>query len=177
MVWFLISVAVVAAVAGGAALYAARHIGRRAAADNEVVPGSGVEVPDHWFGSHDPEPRLHRRLRDAMRSVTSVADGEPLLAGPMVTAREHAIDLDRRLVACALLPGPTRGRTREALEQAVASFEELAGSIVASATSSPTIDEPTASGELDRLAAQLALLDGLRYEAEPGDPAQGAADG
>jgi len=167
VVVMVLALALVLLAAVVAMVYVKGRVTRWAAADNEVVPGAGVAVPQNWFGSHDPEPRLHRRLRDSMRSILSVAEGDPLLAGPMVTAREQAIDLDRRLVACAALPEPGRSQARAKLEAAVAQVEDLAQGIIGAAAS---IDTPAGAGELDRLADQLALLDALRFESQWPDP-------
>ena len=42
--------------------------------DNQLMPGRPTRAPRSWAVSHDPEARLHRRLRDAMAALLFVMD-------------------------------------------------------------------------------------------------------
>lgn len=110
------------------------------AAANEVVPGVPTRAPSSWAGSHDPEARLHRRLRDAvtaLRSAPSAMDGAAL--EQRVELEQQALALDESLVAIAATAAAHRPEPLarvagavEVLEAAVA--DVAAGSAEAAAS-------------------------------------------
>src|ERR1700722_14028075 len=72
--------------------------------DNQLIPGRPTHAPRSWAVSHDPEARLHRRLRDAMaalRAADSLDAGSALLL--RADLEQTALDLDNHLVAVAQL--------------------------------------------------------------------------
>src|ERR1700744_4875451 len=67
---------------------------RALARDNQLIPGRPTRAPKAWAVAHDPEARLHRRLRDAMTALhaaNSVETGSPGLPRPGLG--KTAIDL------------------------------------------------------------------------------------
>ncbi|MFI1917674.1 hypothetical protein [Nocardia sp. NPDC020380] len=110
-------------------------------AANEVVPGTPTRAPASWAGSHDPEPRLHRRLRDAMttlRTANALDDGTTIVL--RAELEQAALAWDDRLVAIAALPAPHRERQREAAAQAVQSIEDGVAQYVSASTTSATAE-------------------------------------
>lgn len=101
--------------------------------DAKLGPGLATSAPAAWAGSHDPEARLHRRLRDAVAALAANQsfDFDGSLLDLRVELEQQSVALDEQLVATAALPVHMRsdplGRISEAvvsLEQAVA---DLAG--------------------------------------------------
>jgi hypothetical protein len=114
-----------------------RHQKQSIAHDNQVVPGMPSNAPPSWAGSHDPEARLHRRLRDAVRALRAVnaydtAASVNLRAG----LEQSALAVDNHLIAIAALPQPHRD---QALADATASVEAVEAGVAqyASATTKP----------------------------------------
>ncbi|MBU3061988.1 hypothetical protein KO481_10685 [Nocardia sp. NEAU-G5] len=114
-----------------------RHQKQSIAYDNQVVPGMPSLAPPSWAGSHDPEAKLHRRLRDAVRALHTVnaydtAASVNLRAG----LEQSALAVDNHLIAIAALPQPHRD---QALPDATASVEAVEAGVAqyASATTKP----------------------------------------
>lgn len=42
--------------------------------DAALIPGVPTNAPASWAGSHDPEARMHRRLRDALAALRANRD-------------------------------------------------------------------------------------------------------
>ncbi len=107
------------------------HRQQRALTDaNQLIPGRPTRAPRAWAVSHDPEARLHRRLRDAMTALHAV---NAVDTGTTIVLRsdleQTALDLDDHLVAVAqLAPAPreellaTITATVESIEAAVARY-------------------------------------------------------
>ncbi|GEE00022.1 hypothetical protein nbrc107696_04680 [Gordonia spumicola] len=118
-----------AAVAFGVAL---ARSGTKAQAQGARIPGVDVVVPVSWAGSHDPEPRLHRRIRDAAAALDKtigMADVAQLdeRARLLVTAQE----LDQLLVTISTLPANAKAEPLARAEAQVAQFERDAAAIAA----------------------------------------------
>ncbi|MGF6886956.1 hypothetical protein ABIA39_005445 [Nocardia sp. GAS34] len=135
----LIVLALLVLVGGVAAILMviARHQKQSIAYDNQVVPGMPSHAPPSWAGSHDPEARLHRRLRDAVRALHTVnaydtAASVNLRAG----LEQSALAVDNHLIAVAALPQPHRD---QALPDATASVEAVEAGVAqyAAATTKP----------------------------------------
>ncbi|QXC63081.1 hypothetical protein KSP35_10025 [Aquihabitans sp. G128] len=107
--------------------------------DAQLVPGMASRAPTSWAGSHDPEARLHRRLRDAMRALAAnqAFDDDGSLLDLRVELQQQAVGLDDQLVATAALPLELRTEPLERIGGAIATIEQavadLAGSSAAEA--------------------------------------------
>ncbi|MFF0490450.1 hypothetical protein ACFYTQ_15635 [Nocardia sp. NPDC004068] len=132
MILALILLAALIMAAGAIAVLVviARHQHRRMELDNELIPGVPTRAPADWSRSHDPAPRLHRRLRDAMRTLHSAPAYPTAASVDLRTSLEQsALALDDHLSALANLP-PTHSashlaeatRAVEAIEQAVTDY-------------------------------------------------------
>ncbi|MQY17318.1 hypothetical protein NRB20_03810 [Nocardia sp. RB20] len=139
MVLLLILLALLVLVGGVAAivLVIGRHQKQSIAFDNQIVPGMPSNAPASWAGSHDPEARLHRRLRDAIRALHGVnaydtASSVNLRAG----LEQSAMAIDNHLIAVATLPRPHRD---QALPDATAAVEAVEAGVAqyVSATTKP----------------------------------------
>ena len=139
MVLLLILLALLVLVGGVVAIVMviARHQKQSVAYDNQVVPGIPSNAPASWAGSHDPEARLHRRLRDAIRALHGVnaydtAASVNLRAG----LEQSAMAVDTHLIAIATLPQSHRD---QALPDATAAVEAVEAGVAqyVSATTKP----------------------------------------
>ncbi|MCF8604033.1 hypothetical protein L5I01_11760 [Gordonia sp. HY442] len=101
-----------------------------------AIPGVDVAVPASWGGSHDPEARLHRRIRDAVSALDATIgmSGMSGMSGIaqiddrarlMVSAKE----LDERLVTIWSLPASAKPQPLAEVEQGVAALEAAAASV------------------------------------------------
>ncbi|GFG67393.1 hypothetical protein MKUB_48830 [Mycobacterium kubicae] len=102
--------------------------------DNQLIPGRPTRAPRAWARSHDPEARLHRRLRDALRALHAV---DALDTGSTVVLRadleQTAFEVDDHLVAISQLSPVHKGEllgsitaTVDAIEAAVARYATAA---------------------------------------------------
>ena len=122
--------------------------------DNQLIPGRPTRAPRSWAVSHDPEARLHRRLRDAMAALQAV---NAMDTGSTVVLRadleQTAIQLDDQLVAVAQLTPPQREELLQAITTAVESVEAAVGRYAAAATMPDTsaldADVATVQRQLD----------------------------
>jgi len=139
LILLLIVLALLVVVGGVVAvlMVVSRHQKQTIAFDNEVVPGMPSNAPPSWAGSHDPEARLHRRLRDAIRALHGVnaydtASSVNLRAG----LEQSALAVDNHLIAIAGLPQPHRD---QALPDATGAVEAIEAGVAqyASATTKP----------------------------------------
>ncbi|MGI8937406.1 MAG: hypothetical protein ACR2JF_04145 [Iamia sp.] len=158
----LVSVAVVGGLAWGT-LRTVQRQRERLAASNEVVPGVPTSAPVAWAGSHDPEARLHRRLREAMtalRSTTAAMDGAGL--DLRVELEQQALALDDALVAVAAASVAHRSQPLERitgaveqLEQAVADVAATSADAAASRLEAVVADVHRQQVTLEEIRAQL----------------------
>ncbi len=149
---------------------AAIAIGQAAKKRNETVPGTATIVPDHWFGSHEPEARLHRRVQAALEGIKAGAGDDLTLLETTVAAEQQALHLARQLVACSHLAERLKPPVLADLEQAVTKFEDIAGQVIGRPSG---ISIPTLSSELDDLGRQLEILEQARAEVEEIDGSSG----
>lgn len=121
--------------------------------DNQLLPGRPTSAPRSWAVSHDPEARLHRRLRDAMTALHSTTF---LDTGTTVVLRadleQTAFELDDYLVAVSRLP-PVH---REELLQKITATVECIESAVARYAAAATLPD-TSLLEADLAAVQHQL--------------------
>jgi len=164
----LLIVAVAVAAAGAAGLGAVvRRQRRRRLVLNAVVPGVVTGAPPSWAGSHDPEARLHRRLRDtvaAFRADPRVRSAD--LQEVRLAVEREAMAIDERLVAVAALPAPRRQAPVTALTTAVENLEQAVAQIV-SWSPSTGVDLQSAVGAATE---RLALIAEIHAELSPFPP-------
>ncbi|WP_067666325.1 hypothetical protein [Nocardia miyunensis] len=177
MVLLLILLALLVLVGGVVAIVMviARHQKQSIANDNRIVPGLPSNAPPQWAVSHDPEARLHRRLRDAIRALHGVnaydtASTVNLRAG----LEQSALAVDNHLIGIASLPPAHRD---QALPEATAAVEAVEAG-VAQYVSATTKPDPVAleaglqgvQSSIDAITQNLGALG-------PGRSAPGAHPG
>ncbi|PYE21148.1 hypothetical protein DFR67_101546 [Williamsia limnetica] len=156
VVVLLVIAAALAAAAG--VFMMTRRIRDGALRANEIIPGQATNAPASWSGSHDPEARLHRRIRDALSLLRS--DPHADYDGGRIDARVRleiaATELDNRLIAASKSPQRVREPVVAQAGLAVTELENLAAEISGGAdlqlervdavihrmTSPPRLDSP-----------------------------------
>ena len=91
---------------------------------NRVVPERLTRAPRSWARSHDPEARLHRRLRDAitaLRTVNSVDTGTSMVL--RADLEQTALDTDDQLVVASKLPPAHKAELLKVITTTVESIE------------------------------------------------------
>lgn len=122
-------------VVGATVAYVALRNAQNFSDANEIIPGRATNAPKGWAGSHTPEARLHRRLRDAMTAMRGNSSlDDPAMLEVRLALEDQAVAVDERLIAVAALPKGRRERLLEsvaesvdAIEAAVAGLVELRG--------------------------------------------------
>jgi hypothetical protein len=181
IVLVLLAVLGVAAVVLAVAL-GARAIGRDATKDLALLPGLSPKVPPSWHGSHDPEARLWRRLRDAVRGVQA-SDAQYLGAGGTSAGIEHqAVRVEEQLIAVSRIARSLRPPVVAKLENEVATIERLCAEHISqqAGLSSPAAAaelwaRPEVAAELDAMSERLDLIAMARQQPET-DSQSGATD-
>lgn len=187
-------VVVVVGLTAGTVLVVIRQR-RSFARANEVVPGVSSPAPASWAGSHDPEARLHRRLRDAMAAVRA-ATGDALDGRALelrVELEQAVLALDESLVAVAALPAAAQAAPRARATAAVEDVERVAADLVGTSVAEAVgrleaglarlRDDAAAlveaRSEVERLAAGLAVPPArpVPPEAAEVDPVRRPAEG
>ncbi len=113
--------------AAGYGLYlASQRVKAAQAREVELIPGMPTNAPASWAGSHDPEARMHRRLRDALAALRANRDfdNDGALLPLRVDLEMQARALDDQLVATAALPAHLRREPMDRLEAAVRGIEQ-----------------------------------------------------
>ncbi|MFF0454618.1 hypothetical protein [Nocardia africana] len=161
-VLLLLVLALVVIVGGVVAIgaVALAHQRRRIAAENQVVPGTATRAPSAWARSHDPEARLHRRLRDAMMALRAVTAYD---TAATVTLRadleQSALALDDHLVAISMLHPDARTAQLAQADRAVAAIE---AGVAEYATAATQPDLSALEADLAGVRARLRTADDLR---------------
>lgn len=113
-----------------------RRIRDSAVRSNEIIPGQPTNAPAAWAGSHDPEARLHRRIRDALALLR--ADPKLEYDGERIDTRVRielaATDLDNWLIAVAKTPPRLRETALAHADSAVTELENVAAALSGGAT-------------------------------------------
>jgi pyridoxine 5'-phosphate synthase PdxJ len=103
--------------------------------DNQLIQGYPTRAPRSWAVSHEPEARLHRRLRDAM---TALHAANAMDSGSTVSLRaeleQTSIQLDDQLVAVSYLAPAQKGELLQSITTTVESIEAAVGRYAAAAT-------------------------------------------
>ncbi|WOC11850.1 hypothetical protein [Gordonia sp. MP11Mi] len=119
----------------GVFAFALARSSKSAGASGASIAGVGVVVPGSWAGSHDPEARLHRRVRDAVTALDATIGTSGIAqiderARLMVSAQE----LDQRLVTIWALPAAAKPQPLAEVERGVAALESGAASVALSSS-------------------------------------------
>lgn len=170
MTWLLLALAVVLAAGLGFG-WALLSDSRKQQRDyRQVVPGVGPEAPAAWVGGHTPEAKLHRRIRDAVKS----AHAQPGVVHTHLAGLDTAaIALDERLIGAAALPPAYRAAAVAEFEPLVARLEQSVASLVGSpAALGEAFEESMATvrAELDALAEARAEVERIDRQAPPPAP-------
>ena len=162
-----------AGVVGAVAL--ARSSKRQYARQNDVVPGVRSSAPASWAGAHTAEAKLHRRLRDAVRSLYQHPRADdPSFASLRSALEQQALAVDERLVAASALPDAVRDEPLARAAGEVAAVEGAAASL----SEVMLTDAVAGTGALDDVTERLRLLAEARAELEDATPPRPAeADG
>jgi hypothetical protein len=163
MIIVIVAVLVILVLVGGVvALVAviARSQRQKIAADNEVMPGMPTRAPASWAGSHDPEARLHRRLRDAMAGLRAV-NAYATTAGVTLRAglEQAALGLDDHLVAVAALAPAHRQRH---LSSVTAAVEAVEAGVAQYATAATAVDMAALEADLASVQSRLDTIATIR---------------
>ncbi len=167
----MITVVIVAlaAAAGAAAVglaVGAGAISKNNKERNEVVPGVTSEAPANWAGSHEPEAKLHRRLRDAIAGIRSIAGNDPSMSDTISSLQEDALDIDHQLVAASLLAPRFKEQALNDLAEAVEQLEEIAAQAVGRSTRT---SERSVREQLNDLSDRLKSMRLARAEVDEAD--------
>lgn len=132
MIAVIVIVVIVACVAAvGGVFVMTRRIRDNALQANQIIPGQPTNAPASWAGSHDPEARLHRRIRDALTLLRS--DPKLDYDGARIDARVRlemaATELDNRLISASKTPGRLREGIVAQADTAVTELENLAATL------------------------------------------------
>lgn len=152
---FLLAFVLVAAI-GGAIVIAVRNKAAYARS-NELIPGVPTNAPASWAGSHDPEARLHRRLRDALAALRAnqAFDDDGDMLDLRVELEHQAQTLDQQLISTAALPKNLRAEPLQRLTAAVVSIEQAVTDL---ATSSVAETGARLTRALDDVRARTGLV-------------------
>lgn len=170
LILFLL-VALVIGAAAAVALIGGKAVGRNAQKQNQVVAGTPSNAPAHWFGSHEPEAKLHRRVRDAVAGLNATPSDDPAMAEIVASVEREAITLDDQIVAASNLADRLKPDVLASLTSAVEQFEDITGSLITRASG---LDSDNVQSELDALSERLDLLAQARAELDEG-PQPGTA--
>jgi hypothetical protein len=124
---------------------------------NQLIPGRPTRAPREWALSHDPEARLHRRLRAAMSALHTV---NALDTGSTLVLRadleQTALNLDDHLVAVAQLTPDHKNKLLQSITTTVESIEAAVARYAAAATMPDTAaleaDLATVQRQLDTVS-------------------------
>ena len=134
LIVLIVAVLVIAGL-GGAFAFALMNSSKKTLAANAAIPGVDVVVPESWGGSHDPEARLHRRIRDAVRALdATIASTTAAQIDDRARLLVSAHELDERLVAIWSLPAAAKPAALAEVEQGVAALEAAAAQTALSAS-------------------------------------------
>lgn len=167
----MLTAIIVAALAATAAVGVAFVVGAgavsRSSKDrNQVVPGVVSNAPASWAGSHDPEAKLHRRIRDAVAGLHSIAGDDPAMTDTISSLHEDALDIDHQLIAASLLAPRFKEQALEELDGAVSQLEEISAQAVGRSTRTT---ERSIREQLDDLADRLKSMRLARAEVDEAD--------
>ncbi|MFT3663088.1 MAG: hypothetical protein QM809_17485 [Gordonia sp. (in: high G+C Gram-positive bacteria)] len=104
----------------------------------ELYPGHDTSgVPESWARGHDPEARLHRRMRESLAALRGSPDVDVAYLDTRVQLELAAGELDRRLIASALLRVEQKQQFLDRAETAVRSLESVTSTMIAGHAPAP----------------------------------------
>ena len=170
----ILGLVVVATAAAVGAVFAvgAAAVSKNNRKRNQVVPGIDSKAPANWSGSHQLEAVLHRRIRDAVAGLNTIAGDDASMIGTITSVEKDALDLDNQLVAATMLAPRFKHKALEELADAVAQLEEITAAAVgrSARSSGRSVRE-----QLDDLAVRLESMRLARAEVDEAD-SQGQAE-
>lgn len=130
-------------------------------ASNQLVPGVPSRAPASWAGSHKPEAKLHRRLRDALAALRANQqfDDDGGLLDLRVEIEQQAMAIDERLIAVAALPESVRNTPLMRLQGEVTLVEQAVADLV---TKASVAGRAEMEATLTRMRERIALVDEAR---------------
>lgn len=133
---------------------------------NQVVAGISTGAPSNWTGSHKPEAKLHRRLRDAVAALAASAGDDVAMQPLRQQIEADAAALDQQLVATAHLSSPHKEQALGDLSEAVEKLEEIASEAVRRGirNSGRSVED-----QLDDLSVRLESMRLARHEVDEAD--------
>lgn len=163
MIWVILAIAAVVVIGGAVALGAGllRDSRKQQRDYLQVVPGVGPHAPANWFGSHDPEAKLHRRIRDAVKAAHA-QPGAPISG--LAALDNAAVALDSRLIGAAALPASHRPAAVAELAPLVQRFEDSVAELAR--TSAPDALGAAFDQSMQTIRAELDALAAARAEVE-----------
>src|ERR1700712_913195 len=133
--------------------------------DNQLIRGRPTLAPPSWAVSHEPEARLHRRLRDAMAALHGA---DSLDTGSTIVLRadleQTTIDLDNHLVAVSQLSSVHKN---ELLQSITVTVECIEGAVARYATASTAPDTAALEADLATVQRQLDVTSELQRRLPP----------
>jgi hypothetical protein len=133
--------------------------------ENQLIPGRPTHAPRSWAVSHDPEARLHRRLRDAMTALHAT---NALDTGTTIVLRadleQTALDLDDHLVAVAQLKSVHKVEMLQTVTTTVECIEDAVARYAAAATMP---DTAALEADLATVQRQLDITRELQHRLPP----------
>lgn len=151
---------------GVAYVLGAGAVGKNAKNRNQVVPGVKTNAPASWAGAHEPEAKLHRRLRDAVAALHTIAGKDDTMQSLIDRVERDAVDLDNQLVATSQLASTHRERALSNVSNAVENLEEIAAQVV---DRSATNSDRSIQDQLDDLAVRMESMRLARDEVDEVD--------
>lgn len=152
MTTVIVVVLLMVVAAAVAATVVVRSNKEKYARANEVIPGRATGAPAEWAGSHTPEARLHRRLRDAVKALAAnPAMEDSWMLDARVSLEEQAVAVDERLIAVAALPERLRAEPLAAVSAAVDAVEVAVAALVTTPAGRTGVDQAMAEVQ-DRVA-------------------------
>lgn len=130
-------------------------------ASNQLVPGVPSRAPASWAGSHKPEAKLHRRLRDALAALRANQqfDDDGGLLDLRAEIEQQAMAIDERLIAVAALPESVRNTPLMRLQGEVTLVEQAVADLV---TKASVAGRAEMEATLTRMRERIALVDEAR---------------
>jgi hypothetical protein len=133
--------------------------------DNQLIRGRPTLAPQSWAVSHEPEARLHRRLRDAMAALHAA---DSLDTGSTIVLRadleQTTIDLDDHLVAVSRLSSVHKN---ELLQSITVTVECIEAAVARYAAASTAPDTAALEADLATVQRQLDVTSELQRRLPP----------
>lgn len=165
LVAVILTLALIAGLAVAVVAVVGRSQQRAISRANQLIPGRPTRAPRAWAVSHDPEARLHRRLRDAMsalQAVNVIDSGSTLML--RADLEQTALNLDDHLVAVAQL---APGRKDELLQSITTTVESIEAAVARYAEAATMPDTTALEADLATVQRQLDTVSDLQKGLPP----------